>query len=179
MKFEKVDSNAMDLAYEVPAPGISICEFGEGIQKQVNPNSGKTTLRLPFTILEVEDGPEDNVGKKFSHFLPIQTPYGEKQLNSLLSWVGLLEGFSAKFQGEIDPLEDVFLAALQLKLVGKRIKVIHEIQKNQKGKDQVSIVRFEKVNNSGIGKPAPVDRKKTAMKVGQTQATQAEPETDW
>ena len=179
MKLENHQVDAFDLSYEIPTPGVSICTFEEGISKTTNEKSGKTTLRMPLFITEVVEGNEDNLGRKFSHFLPIQTGYGEKQLQGILSMVGLLEGFAMKFQGEIDPLEDVFVAALQVKLVGKRIKVIHEIQKNQKGKDQVSIVRFEKVGNSGIGKPAPVDRKKTAVKVAQTQATQAEPETDW
>ncbi len=153
MKLENQKIDSMDLAYEVPGPGVSICEFSVGISKNVNEKSGKSTLRLPLTIVEVLDGPEDNEGKKFSHFLPIQTPYGEKQLHGILSMVGLLEGFAMKFQGEIDPLEDVFLAALQIKLVGKRIKVIHEIRKDQKGKDQVNVVRFERVSNRGGGKP--------------------------
>ncbi len=93
--------------------------------------------------------------------------------------VGLLEDFVKRFRGEIDPLEDVFIAALSTKLPGKKLIVFHELRKDQKGKDQVSIARFEKVGHSGIGKPAPVDRKKTSVKVAQTQATQAEPETDW
>ena len=144
MKLENTNVESMDLSYEVPAAGVSLCEFSEGIQKQVNPNSGKTTLRLPLTILEAEDGPEENEGKKFSHFVPIQTAYGEKQLTGLLSMVGLLEGFVAKFQGEIDPLEDVFIAQLQVKLPGKRIKVIHDVRKNQKDKEQVNIVRLDR-----------------------------------
>ena len=108
MKLETVSVESMDLSYEVPTPGISISEFPEGIQKIFNDKSGKTTLRLPLSIAEVVEGNEDNEGRKFSHFLPIQTAYGEKQLQGILSMVGLLESFTKKFPGEIDPLEDRF-----------------------------------------------------------------------
>ena len=157
MKLENTNVEFMDLSYEIPAPGVSICVFDEGITKMTNEKSGKTTLRMPLSIQEVVEGPEDNEGKKFSHFCPIQTAYGERQLQSILSMVGLLEGFVAKFQGEIDPLEDVFIAQLQVKLPGKRVKVTHDTRKDKKDKDQVNVVRLEKVGgNSGIGKPAPV-----------------------
>ena len=171
MKVETVSVESMDLSYEVPTPGISICEFTEGIQKIFNDKSGKTTLRLPLSIAEVVDGSEDNEGRKFSHFLPIQTAYGEKQLQGILSMVGLLESFTKKFPGEIDPLEDVFLVTLQTKLVGKTIKVVHELRKDQKNKDQVNVIRFEKITNSGVGKP-PLKPSEKKVK------TQAENE-DW
>ena len=161
MKLDNIAVDSMDLSYEIPTPGVSVCVFEEGISKMTNEKSGKTTLRLPLSIAEVVDGSEDNEGRKFSHFLPIQTAYGEKQLQGILSMVGLLESFTKKFAGEIDPLEEVFMAALKTKLVGKTIRVVHELRKDQKNKDQVNIIRFEKITNSGVGKPPlkPLEKK--------------------
>jgi len=171
MKLDNIAVDSMDLSYEIPTPGVSVCVFEEGISKMTNEKSGKTTLRLPLSIAEVVDGSEDNEGRKFSHFLPIQTVYGEKQLQGILSMVGLLESFTKKFAGEIDPLEEVFMVALQTRLTGKTIRVVHELRKDQKNKDQVNIIRFEKITNSGVGKP-PLKPSEKKVK------TQAENE-DW
>ena len=152
MKFETANQDYLDLNFEVPAPGVSVLMFEEGIQKRTNEKSGKTTLQLPFVISEVLEGPEDNEGKKLSHFVPIETSWGEKQLTSLLAMTDLLNKFAEKFKGEVDVHDDKFIDSLKLKLVGKKVKAHHDVQKDQSGKDRTVIVRFEKVTN---GTPAP------------------------
>lgn len=174
MKLKNVTVDSMDLTFDIPTPGVSICVFEEGISKMTNEKSGKTTLRLPLSIAEVVEGDQANEGRKFSHFIPIETNFGEKQVQGILSMTGLLESFVNRFQGDIDPLEDVFIIALQTKLPGKTIKVAHELRKDQKGKDQVGVLRFEK-----IGKPAHASPKGATGKATQVQAIQTKAKIDW
>ena len=156
MKLEDTGQDAMDLGFEVPEPGVSVCKFEEGIQKRTNENSGKTTLQLPMIIDQVIDGPEDNVGKKLSHFVPIETSFGEKQLNGILTMTGLVNSFAEKLGDEIEPTDDRFLNPLKLKLPDKFITVHHDVRKDNKGRDQINIVKFERF---GKGKPVPANPK--------------------
>ena len=153
MKIEKTNIDHIDLAYEIPTPGISLCQFEEGITKQTNEKSGKTTLRLPMVIIKVIDGDDGNEGRKMSHFVPIETDFGEKQINGILNLTGLADTFATKYKGDLSPLEDGFINHLKLKLPGKQVKVHHDLRKDQKGKDQVNISRFEMVDGAA-SKPA-------------------------
>lgn len=154
MKLENQKIDHFDLSYEVPEAGKSILQIEEGVAKMFNEKSGKTTLRVPMIIVGVVEGPAENEGKKLSHFIPLETSYGEKQLLSLLSMTGLLEAFSKKFIGDFIPLEDeTFMKSLSLKLPGKQIKASHDVRKSPAGKDQANLIRFEAVTNSGAEKP--------------------------
>ena len=172
MKLENVSVESMDLSFEIATPGVSICQFEEGIQKMTNEKSGKTTLRLPLQIIQVVEGEEGNIGRSFSLFIPIETSFGEKQLQAILSMTGLLDGFRTKFPDEIDLLEEEFINTLAVKLLGKRIRVTHDLRKDQQGKDRVTVLRLEK-----IAKPAPTSSRGTATKI--PQATQSKAKADW
>jgi hypothetical protein len=149
MKLEDTGMTSMDLNFEIPEAGISILQFTDGIQKRTNEKSGKTTLQLPMIIDKVVEGPEDNEGKKMSHFVPIETDFGEKQLAGILTMTGLMGQFGQKFGATADVTDDTFINAVKLKLPGKTIKAQHEVRKDNAGKDRVNIVRFEMVGSSG------------------------------
>ena len=149
MKLEDTGQTSMDLNFEIPESGVSILQFTDGIQKRTNEKSGKTTLQLPLVIDKVVEGPEDNNGKKLSHFVPIETEFGEKQLAGLLTMTGLIGQFAQKFGATADITDDAFINALKLKLPGKLIRCAHEVRKDNSGKDRVNIVRFEKVATNG------------------------------
>ena len=155
MKLEKTDMDHLDLTFEVPQPGISILQFEEGVQKRINEKSGKTTLQLPSVIDRVVEGPEENQGKKLSHFVPIETDFGGKQLAGILTLTGLIDSFSQKFGDDVDVTSDPFINALKLKLPGKFIKAHHEVRKDQSGKDRANVTRFDKFTNSGPSKARP------------------------
>ena len=91
MKLENTGSDVIDLDFEVPAPGTSVLEIQEGIRKNYNENSGKTTLLLPFMIDRVVEGPDGNEGLKLNHFVPIETAFGEKQLAGILTITELID----------------------------------------------------------------------------------------
>jgi hypothetical protein len=161
MKLEATENSYLDLDFEVAQPGVSILQFTEGVQKRTNEKSGKTTLQLPMIIDTVLAGPESNIGLTMSHFVPIETPFGERQLAGILTMTGLVEPFSKKFGSEVDITDDSFVNAVKLKLPGKFIQVTHEIRKDNSGKDRVSITRMEAVAKSGKqaakpGKPSSV-----------------------
>lgn len=164
MKLEDTGQTYMDLAFEVPEAGVSILQFTDGIQKRTNEKSGKTTLQLPLVIEGVVEGPEDNEGKKMSHFVPIETEYGGRQLAGLLTMTGLVNAFSKKFGDDVDITDDTFINALKLKLVGRTIKAVHEKRKDNAGKDRVNIIRFEAVGAPTTGKTSTPAKGKTQAK---------------
>ena len=158
MELKETGKEYLDLDFEVPEAGVSILQFEEGIQKRTNEKTGKTTLQLPLVIDSVVEGPAENKGKKMSHFAPIETAFGEKQLAGILTITGLMPGFAKKFGGDVDVTDDGFVNALKLKLPGKLIKATHEVRKDQSGKNRVNITRFEKIAAGGSSKATPVPR---------------------
>jgi hypothetical protein len=155
MELKETGKDYLDLDFEVPEAGVSILQFEEGIQKRTNEKTCKTTLQLPLVIDSVVEGPAENKGKKMSHFVPIETEFGEKQLAGILTITGLMPGFAKKFGNDVDVTDDAFINALKLKLPGKLIKVAHEVRKDQGGKDRANVTRFEKPTGGGPSKPAP------------------------
>ena len=167
MKLEDTGTTSMDLDFQIPEAGVSIVQFEEGITKRTNENSGKTTLQLPLVIDRVIEGPASNAGLKLSHFVPIETEFGEKQTAAILSITGLMEAFAKKFGNDVDVTDDAFINALKLKLPGKFVKVAHEVRKDNSGKDRVNITRFEKAGGGGSSaKAAPPPQKPAAAGSG-------------
>jgi hypothetical protein len=148
---EDIGKDTLDLDFETPGAGVSICQIEEGIQLYTNENSGKTSLRIPMVIDTVEEGPEGNVGLKLSHFCPIETGWGEKQMAGILSIVGLMGLCVDKFGTEVDSTNESFINFLKLKLPDKFVRVHHDVRVDNKGKERATIVRFEKLGK----KPAP------------------------
>jgi len=162
MKLENTGQDSMDLDFEVPEPGTSVLVIEEGIRKNFNENSGKTTLLIPFTIDSVVEGPEGNEGLKLSHFVPIETKFGERQLAGILSITGLIDQFAKKFGGEVDVTEDNFLNALKLKLVGKFITARHVLREDNNGRKRCGIMKFERTGKAKAQTEAKVDSPKPA-----------------
>jgi len=145
IKLEDTGKDVLDLDFETPEAGVSICQIEEGIQLYVNENSGKTSLRIPMVIDAVEEGPEGNVGLKFSHFIPIETEWGEKQVAGILSITGLMGICNEKFGRKADCMSEQFINFIKLKLPDKFIKVHHDVRVDNKGKERATIVRLEKL----------------------------------
>lgn len=152
MKLEDTGQTSMELGFEIPQPGTSVLQFEEGITLNVNENTGKTTLKLPFVIDKVIEGPEDNAGKKLIHFVPIETQFGEKQLVSILNITGLASKFAKKFGEEVEATSDTFVDALKLKLTGQFVRGKHTVKPDNKGIDRCNIVNIEALNSN---KPGP------------------------
>jgi len=145
----------LDLDFENPEKGISICQIEEGIALYTNESSGKTSLRIPMLIDRAEAGPESNIGLKLSHFCPIETAWGEKQLAGILSITGLMGACVEKFGTQVDSMSEPLINFLKLKLPGKFLRVHHDVRVDNKGKERATVVRFEKLKkNLDNAKPA-------------------------
>jgi hypothetical protein len=147
LKLENTGQETLELGFEIVQPGVSILQFEEGVQKRTNENSGKTTLQLPMVVDQVIEGPEDNEGRKLSHFVPIETDFGERQLAGILTLTGLVDKMAGKFGPEVEVTNESFINGLKLKMPGKFIKAYHELRKDMNGKDRTNITKFEKVGN--------------------------------
>jgi hypothetical protein len=164
MKFEKNDE--MDLGFQVPAAGTYAWQIQEGIDKFHNEDSGKTSLMLPMQIIAVIEGELESMNGKATHFIPIETPFGEKQLNTILTITGLIDDFAKHF-ADASPTDEKVLGKLKIKLPGKIIKATHEIRKNQKGRENANFTHFGKYDKDG---------KQPASKEGKTEGAE---ETGW
>ena len=148
MKLQNTHEDHLDLTFEIPQQGVSIVQVEEGIQKRTNEKSGKTTLQIPLVIDKVVEGPEENQGKKLSHFVPIEMEFGERQLAGILTLTGLIDSFAQKFGEDVDITGDQFINAVKIKLSGKVLKAHHEVKKDQSGKDRANVTKFEKVGSN-------------------------------
>ena len=57
IELQDTGQDTVELDFETPEKGVSICEIEEGIQSRTNEASGKTTLWIPLSIDKVEEGP--------------------------------------------------------------------------------------------------------------------------
>ena len=172
MKLENTGQTYMDLDFDVPQKGKSVLEFDQGMTKMTNSTSGKTSLRIPFRIIDVLEGPETNLDARLSHFCPIATAFGEKQIANILTMTGQIEAFAKRFNGDVDIASDEFVDFLKAKLLGQVIVGHHEIKKDQSGKDRANITRFEAFVK-GTGKTVGASKKVSTTLKGE------DGERDW
>lgn len=145
IELQDTGQDVLELDFENPKKGVSICLIEEGIQLYTNASSGKTSLIIPLVIDSVEEGPEGNVGLQFSYFCPIETTWGEKQMAGILTIVDLMGACVEKFGPQVDSTSEAFINFLKLKLPGKFIRAHHDVRTDNKGKERAKVVRFEKL----------------------------------
>ena len=171
----------MDFEFKVPDTGDYRFQIDEGIKLETNANSGKTSLWIPSKVVECRGGEsEENLDLQVTHFVPVNSDFGMKQIAHILSITGLFEAFDKKFPGEgIDISSDDFINALKLKLPGKLFDgVINTVEKD--GKRRANFKYIEKVG-AGKGKAAGKGGVKAVSKaetVTKTAAAKAEGD-DW
>ena len=134
MKLRDDFKDELDVGFDTPEPGVSIVQIQEDIREIRKEDSEGVSLRIPITIDTVLSGPDSNQGMSCSAFLALISKEGkpvefaQDQLMFILFATGLTREFKDKFPGDIDPLDDRFLAALKLKLPGRFIKVQHDVR---------------------------------------------------
>ena len=146
MKLEKTAQEELYLDFETPEPGMSILHIEEGIRKFYNENSGKTSLIIPFSINKVIEGPENNQGLKLSHFVPIETTWGEKQMAHILTITDLIDTFAKNFGEEVEITDDRFINLLCIRMPGKFVKAEHVKRPDKNGRERASITKLVKSN---------------------------------
>lgn len=141
MQLVKEFTNQLDFGFDLPEPGVSLCQIVEGI-KYVEREDGKHKLLVPLVIVKNIKGPESNVGLRLSRFVSATTPAGEKELSNYLYWNGLFDKFAERFPGRFSPEDSSFLLGLNKTLPGRMLEVAHNIQQ-WNGKDQVNIISIK------------------------------------
>nr|BDD44336.1 hypothetical protein 12 [Desulfobacterales bacterium] len=145
MKINTNESRA-DLGFQIPEPGVYIFEASEGIDLFTNENSGKTSLKVPTKIVESVDGGDGSVGMTVTHFVPIESKWGEKQLASLLTITDLAPAFEKRFPDDTSFLDKTFIDSVKLKLPGKLFRGEIEIRQNNKGQKNANFKSWEKLS---------------------------------
>jgi len=142
----------MDFEFKVPDTGDYQFQIDEGIKLETNASTGKTSLWIPSKVVKCRgDESEENLDLQVTHFVPVNSDFGAKQIAHILSITGLFEAFDKKFPGEgIDISGDDFINALKLKLPGKLFDGgINTVEKD--GKRRANFKYIEKVG-AGKGK---------------------------
>jgi hypothetical protein len=142
----KIDTgqDKFELGFEIPEPGEYLFQISEGIYLFINENSGKTSLKIPTKIVEPINGDEGSVGMAVTHFVPIETTYGEKQICSLLTITGLAQYFEEKFPSDTEFTDQKFIDTIKLKLPDKYFKGEIEVFENNKGRKNASFKSWNK-----------------------------------
>jgi hypothetical protein len=134
----------MDLGYQAPEPGKYLFQVSEGIDLFTNENTGKTTLKVPTKILEAIDGDEGSVDLTVTHFIPIETKYGEKQVSTLLTITGLAPAFEKRFADGTSFMEAKFIDSIKLKLPDKLFVGEIQVRENNKGQKNANFKSWER-----------------------------------
>jgi hypothetical protein len=144
-----------ELGFEIPEPGKYLFQISEGIDLFINENSGKTSLKIPTKIVEPINGDAGSVGMTVTHFAPIETTYGEKQICSLLTITGLAPYFEGKFSDDTKFTYQKFIDTIKLKLPDKYFKGEIEVFENNKGRKNASFKSWHKAGKQKtISKPS-------------------------
>jgi len=168
----------MDLEFKVPDTGNYRFQIDEGIKLETNETTGKTSLWIPSKIVECRgEESEGNLDLQVTHFVPVNSDFGVKQIAHILSITGLFEAFDKKFPGDsVDISSDEFINALKLKLPGKLFDGgINTVEKD--GKRRANFKYIEKV---GAGKGKAAAGKGAGKATGKTESkTAAADGDDW
>jgi hypothetical protein len=145
-----------------PAPGLSIMQVSEGLDKVIpqKEDSRWVGLKLPLKVVEVIEGDKDNLNKVGFYTITLKgvdgddSERGQSFLTSLLEWAGILDELSAQFKGNVDPVSDDFIIALQARLIGKVFKVKHNVRKSR-DYTNFNIVKIEGVQSKATQQAVP------------------------
>lgn len=147
MALQKASGDEFGLGFSVPAAGIYRWQFQNGIKVQVKDGPGRS-IAFPLTIVEVIKGDDEAVLSKVNEFVTIITKEGtlnkkgEETVGMFLDYTGLYDKAVEKFGENVDLLSDAFIGWLNIHLAGKTIKAEHNVEKDNKGRDQVRFVKF-------------------------------------
>lgn len=134
----------LDLGFQPPEPGTYIWEVLK-LSPFTGPNSGKQMLKLDFQLDCNDDGsPAEVKGARGTHFVPIESEYGERQMNQILNIAGLIDDAISKFHGDIDYTDPRVTDWLSVNLEGKFLTAVHGLREYTKEGELRKSVDFKK-----------------------------------
>ena len=146
MKFFKAKDEDLNLGFENPAPGTSVCVIGDDIRllkaKDAENWDGEKrgeTYIIPLRIVKALLGGKDNEGMEFRWMINVVKNDGSinkiaiKTFSYVLTHTGLIEKFMEKFADDDMGLNHPkVVRAIQTALPGKKLIVVHTLTKSKK-----------------------------------------------
>ncbi len=146
MKFFKAKDEDLNLGFENPAPGTSLCVIGDDIRllkaKDAEDWDGEKrgeTYFIPLRIVKALEGDKDNEGMEFRWLINVVKNDGSinkiaiKTFSYVLTHTGLIEKFMEKFADDDMGLNHPkVVRAIQMALPGKKLIVVHNLTKSKK-----------------------------------------------
>jgi|GEM_PF-6225463 len=146
MKFFKAKDEDLNLGFENPAPGTSVCVIGDDIRllraKDAENWDGEKrgeTYIIPLRIVKALLGGKDNEGMEFRWMINVVKNDGSinkiaiKTFSYVLTHTGLIEKFMEKFADDDMGLNHPkVVRAIQTALPGKKLIVVHILTKSKK-----------------------------------------------
>jgi len=144
---QETPSDGMELGFQNPDTGEYIWKVEEGIGLWEPEEHLARAIMVPLSPDSVVNGngSEDSIGRRATYFIMIHNKegkpieFGEKQLVNFLHCTGMLESFAKKFD-KVDPLDEKFLGALQMRLPGKFVRAKGERAKDKNDKDRFNFL---------------------------------------
>lgn len=146
MKFFKAKDEDLNLGFENPVPGTSLCVIGDDIRllraKDAENWDGEKrgeTYIIPLRIVKALEGGKDNEGMEFRWMINVVKNDGSinkiaiKTFSYVLTHTGLIEKFMEKFADDDMGLNHPkVVRAIQTALPGKKLIVVHILTKSKK-----------------------------------------------
>ena len=146
MKFFKAKDEDLNLGFENPVPGTSLCVIGDDIRllraKDAENWDGEKrgeTYIIPLRIVKALLGGKDNEGMEFRWMINVVKNDGSinkiaiKTFSYVLTHTGLIEKFMEKFADDDMGLNHPkVVRAIQTALPGKKLIVVHILTKSKK-----------------------------------------------
>ena len=146
MKFFKAKDEDLNLGFENPVPGTSLCVIGDDIRllkaKDAENWDGEKrgeTYIIPLRIVKALEGGKDNEGMEFRWMINVVKNDGSinkiaiKTFSYVLTHTGLIEKFMEKFADDDMGLNHPkVVRAIQTALPGKKLIVVHTLTKSKK-----------------------------------------------
>lgn len=146
MKFFKAKDEDLNLGFENPTPGTSVCVIGDDIRllraKDAENWDGEKrgeTYIIPLRIIKALEGDKDNEGMEFRWMINVVKNDGSlnkiaiKTISFVLTHTGLIEKFMEKFADDDMGLNHPkVVRAIQMALPGKKLIVVHNLTKSKK-----------------------------------------------
>ena len=159
--------DTMDLGYPTVPAGRYLWKIEE-VKMIVNEETGSKGYGFDLVVDAPIEGDPAAEGLKSSWYINVinkageVNPFGEKQINGIVSMTGNVEAFAKKFSSGVDIDDDRLAAALGIKLPDKFLDMTHVIEKYT-GKDgaereRANFIKFQAyksgASSGGAKKPA-------------------------
>lgn len=168
MEIEDTGQEEMELGFTPVPAGTYIYQLMDGVELVVSESSESKGYRIPLQVDSIVEGDAGAEGMPASWYINVikkdgeANPFGEKQINSILTLTGLVDSFAKNFKGAVDIDDEKLVNALILKLPGKFLRMTHDIQVSEDDegnkKYRMNFTKVAKIKKKKSSKPPAEDK---------------------